>query len=101
MGAFPKGMRMTYGKRVEWRCERCGKKYGEWMLEFHHVLPTFSGGTDTYDNMELLCLWCHYYAHVDLARKGVGHRDSPRLIMRRIKKYGGRTKKWLEAHKPC
>lgn len=99
-GAFPKAMRMTYGKLVGWKCEQCGKKFHDgWMTEFHHRKPTHSGGKDTYENMECLCVKCHAKAHDRLANTGEGHPKSARLVWHRFRKSkGGHTKKWLKKH---
>jgi hypothetical protein len=101
MSGFPKWMRMVYGKRVEWRCERCGKSfYDGWMLEAHHRIPTSQGGEDTFENMEFLCVQCHYNVHIFLASKKKGHSKSPQIIARRLKRTGGRTERWIREHIP-
>ena len=98
--AFPKWMRMKYGKRVRWTCERCGRQFRRgWMVEFHHKTPTSSGGRDTFENMECLCVRCHWEAHVQLAKEGYGSKRSPRIIKKRLERsYGGRTRKWIREH---
>ena len=97
---FPKWMRMRYGKKVRWTCERCGKQFKQgWMVEFHHKCPTNCGGKDTFDNMECLCISCHYTAHVELAHSGEGHPNSPRIIEARLRRSrGGHTRKYLKEH---
>lgn len=98
--SFPKSMRVVYGRRVRWACERCGKQWREgWVLEFHHKNPTSNGGRDTFANMECLCVLCHYKAHVRLTRRGIGHKSSPRIIKARLdRSRGGRNRKWLREH---
>ncbi len=87
---FSKTMRMACGKRVGWKCERCGKGWHDgWLLEFHHRIPQHSGGKDTRKNCECLCLNCHLQAHINLARQGLGHPNSPNLIRARINRTNG------------
>ena len=90
MSGFPLHMRTTYGKKMGWKCERCGKRWVDgYLMECHHRKPTSSGGKDTYDNMEMLCLWCHHHAHVALLEKGLGDFRSPGIIERRLQRTKG------------
>ncbi len=41
-------------------CAICGKKD---FLEFHHIIPKSSGGSDDYDNIIVLCACCHAGIH--------------------------------------
>ena len=45
-------------------CATCGEPLvnGE-ELHVHHRIPKAQGGTDTYDNLELLHLYCHQQTH--------------------------------------
>ncbi|MDW1578888.1 PIN domain-containing protein [Vibrio sp. Vb2880] len=49
-------------------CEACGFRFegDKNMLEIHHVLPLSKGGSDSTDNMVLLCPNCHRTAHSNL-----------------------------------
>ena len=95
--SFPKWMRLKHGKKVRWSCEKCGKQFREgYMVEFHHKIPTSSGGKDTFKNMELLCMACHLAEHERLAATGEGHPRSPDIIRARLMRTGGRTSKWLK-----
>ena len=42
------------------QCNRCGSSD---LLSLHHILPQSKGGTDSYDNIMVLCEPCHAYAH--------------------------------------
>ncbi|MBQ8326986.1 MAG: HNH endonuclease [Lachnospiraceae bacterium] len=41
-------------------CAICGSRD---FLEFHHIIPKSSGGSDDYDNIILLCACCHSGIH--------------------------------------
>ena len=41
-------------------CAICGSRE---FLEFHHIVPKSSGGSDDYDNIILLCACCHSTIH--------------------------------------
>ena len=92
---FPLNMRRKYGKKHGWACESCGKTFhgDKYLMEFHHRIPTNAGGQDTYENMEMLCQFCHLRRHIYLRNKG-GHKNSPRLIRSRIKRTGGKRDGW-------
>lgn len=95
--AFPVWMRREHGKKVGWRCERCGRRFADgWLIEFHHIKPTSAGGEDTWDNIEALCVEDHYYAHVDLRSKGLDDPRSAGLVYARLQRTGGRTREYLE-----
>ena len=94
---FPKWMRMVKGRQVGWKCEVCGRRFSQgWMIEFHHIYPTYAGGKDTFDNMQALCLLHHYEAHLELRAKGIDHPNSASLVKARLDKSGGRTDRWLK-----
>ena len=42
------------------KCAICGSLE---FLEFHHIIPKQSGGTDDYDNIIVLCACCHATIH--------------------------------------
>lgn len=98
--AFPKWMRRQYGAMKQWTCEMCNKEYKEgFAMEMHHILPTHAGGADTFENAMLLCVSCHYHAHLYLNARNQDHPASAGLILARLRKYGGRTRKWLKENK--
>jgi len=93
--SFPDWMKKVKGKQVGWKCQHCGKRFAHgWLLEFHHVTPTSAGGEDSFDNMECLCVECHYHAHLYLRSQGLDHPMSAQLVKRRLEATGGRTEKW-------
>lgn len=95
--AFPKWMRVEAGRRRGWACEKCGRRFADgWIIEAHHIVPTSQGGQDTFENLQLLCVECHYKEHVRLAACGRGHPRSAQIILRRLEKSGGRTRRWLK-----
>ena len=68
--AFPKFMRHQMFARDDARCVRCGRSwYDGWMLEMHHKIPLHNGGPNTIENGETLCLDCHAYRHLMLAKE--------------------------------
>lgn len=92
-------MKTVHGRRVGWACEDCGRSHSQgWLLEFHHILPRNAGGRDTFENMRLLCVEDHYYAHVALRRQGLDHPQSANLVYARLLKTQGRTKWWHKEH---
>lgn len=96
--AYSRPQRAKMGKLRGWTCEEpeCGKKYSlGWMLEFHHKIPVSSGGQDTEENAELLCLPHHADRHDDLGEPDVA--NSIRQRARANK--GGRTWEWQKKHK--
>lgn len=100
--AFPARVRKRIGRQRGWKCEYpgCRRTFdGGWLIECHHILPSHSGGADTEDNAELLCTEHHLRRHVQLARRGLGHPNSVRLVKARLRKTKGRTRSWLKSHK--
>ena len=90
---FPRYLTKRWGKQLGWKCEECNRLWKDgWLLEAHHILPTSAGGKDTRDNFRLLCLECHFLAHIDLEVKGVGHR-SAKIVLARLNRTKGRWKK--------
>ncbi len=45
------------------RCERCGYDEHLEILVTHHIVERANGGTDDWDNLELLCPNCHSLHH--------------------------------------
>lgn len=45
------------------KCQHCGGKSGDKILNVHHVKPRANGGTDTVDNLIVLCETCHKNYH--------------------------------------
>jgi len=104
--SFPKWMRRAHGKKVGWACEVKGCKRGfkdengAYLVEFHHILPTSSGGKDTFDNIMCVCLYHHAKLHEKLAKEGLGDSRSSGLIWHRYKKTcGGKTDRRLKREK--
>lgn len=92
--AFPKWMRRQYGAMRKWRCEMCRRKQSDgWAMEMHHILPTHAGGKNEFENAMLLCVKCHYHAHLYLSALDQDHPASAGLILARLRKWGGRYKK--------
>ena len=42
------------------KCAKCGRTIG---LEVHHITPVIQGGTDSIENLEVLCDICHREVH--------------------------------------
>jgi len=96
--SFPAWMRQIKGNAVHWKCEICGKRFADgFLLEFHHLTPTSAGGQDLFNNMQCLCVYCHYKAHLALRLRNIDHPSSASIILARFNRTGGgRTRKWLE-----
>lgn len=47
-------------------CEKCGRKKH---LHFHHIIPVRDGGTNSLDNLAILCFACHHEWHSVNKRK--------------------------------
>ena len=90
--SFPYKKRKKWGKRLGWRCESCGRSYAEgYILEFHHVIPTSAGGDDSWENAQLLCLFCHADAHILLEEQNIGHK-SANIVLARLARTRGRRR---------
>lgn len=90
---FPRHLVKTWGKELGWKCEVCGRKWVEgWLLEGHHIYPTFAGGADIRSNFKLLCIEDHYKAHLKLRERGVDHPASANIVKARWIRTGGRWK---------
>lgn len=57
-------------------CKRGGQQYVD-ILDFHHIIPVFLGGSDTPENGIMLCVACHRLVH--LYSTGDLHIDSALL----------------------
>jgi RNA-directed DNA polymerase len=80
----------AWGKKRGWVCSRCNKRWSDgWLMEFHHIIPSSLGGTDTEDNAELLCVGCHLTRHMDILHTA---QISANLIRSRLKRTSGRWK---------
>ena len=44
-------------------CKKGGPQFAD-ILDYHHVIPVFLGGTDTADNGTMLCVACHRLVHL-------------------------------------
>ena len=44
-------------------CKRGGQQYVD-ILDFHHIIPVFLGGSDTPENGIMLCVACHRLVHL-------------------------------------
>lgn len=54
---------MTRDKSTCQCCKRGGEQYVD-ILDLHHILPVFLGGTDSVDNSIMLCVACHRLVHL-------------------------------------
>jgi len=89
---IPKNLARIWGKEKKWQCEICGRKWKDgFLLEFHHRRPTSAGGTDELENIELLCIFHHWIAHIELERRNVGHK-SANIVGARFKRTHGKWK---------
>ena len=43
-------------------CMLCGKDVGK-HIQWHHLIPRYAGGDDSYENGSLLCCNCHLEVH--------------------------------------
>ena len=54
------------------KCAKCGRTIG---LEVHHIVPIIKGGTDSIENLEVLCDICHREVHYktrsELTKEGI------------------------------
>lgn len=57
--------RQKLAKKQNYKCPLCGQMIvnGEEGLEIHHKLPKVHGGTETYDNLQLVHISCHIDHH--------------------------------------
>lgn len=55
-------IRQSLMVRANFKCEHCGEAKN---LHVHHIVPIRCGGTDSPDNLLLLCGWCHAQEHKD------------------------------------
>lgn len=46
-------------------CMCCKKDVGE-LIQWHHIIPRYAGGDDSYENGSLLCPNCHVDLHLYL-----------------------------------
>ena len=44
------------------KCMLCGKEV-EKHIQWHHIIPRYAGGDDSYENGSLLCCNCHLEVH--------------------------------------
>ena len=56
-----------------YQCSVCGRND---YLEFHHLIPVSKGGTDDYDNIILLCAYCHAAVHGRTLTSSTPHRKA-------------------------
>lgn len=54
---IPQATKDAVWRRAQGRCEICRSKY---RLEFDHMVPRSEGGTNGYNNIQLICHSCHY-----------------------------------------
>lgn len=63
MGGYPDDWQKRKRKvlcRDNYKCQECGNHESYIPLEVHHIWPLGSGGDNSYDNLETLCIKCHY-----------------------------------------
>lgn len=97
-GAFNKTTRKQMFSRDSATCRDCGRKWDDgWMIEMHHILAIFEGGSDHPSNGVSLCRECHYKRHQQLAEKrkregnkrgAEGHTTAANQIAYRIRTKG-------------
>jgi 5-methylcytosine-specific restriction endonuclease McrA len=65
MGRIPKDLRLIVLTRDEFRCKFCsiGGKDSDIILEVHHVIWRYNGGTDDPSNLMTVCPNCHDLIH--------------------------------------
>jgi len=44
-------------------CHNCKEQFPPSALDVHHIIPLYQGGTDTEDNITILCRKCHFEQH--------------------------------------
>lgn len=96
--AFSRPQRSEMFRTSNKSCVGCGRKWDEgYMLEFHHIVAVFEGGSDDPSNAELRCRECHFKAHKELARQrrkernkrgAEGHEKAASQIAYRIRTKG-------------
>jgi hypothetical protein len=88
---FPGSMRKSYGKSVGWACEVYGRQWKEgWLLDFHYKVLRSLGGKHTRENMQCLCLRCHFWLHRLLEFFRIGGNSSTLIRSRLRETHGGR-----------
>lgn len=60
--SIPKSVKEKVFDRDSGKCVECGSKNN---LHYHHIKRYANGGTDTVDNLMLLCVSCHAEEHKD------------------------------------
>ncbi len=65
MGKIPKELRYYILERDNFRCRFCNKggKTSDVILEVHHVIWKYHGGSDRPDNLITVCPYCHDLIH--------------------------------------
>jgi 5-methylcytosine-specific restriction endonuclease McrA len=56
-------LKQKVATRSNGACQRCGEKNYS-ILQVHHKIERYKGGSDTMDNLELLCPNCHATHHL-------------------------------------
>ena len=65
MGKIPRDLRYLILERDDFRCKFCGLggKESDIILEVHHVIWRFNGGSDDPTNLMTVCPNCHDLIH--------------------------------------
>lgn len=65
MGKIPRDLRYLILERDDFRCKFCGLggKGSDIILEVHHVIWRFNGGSDDPTNLMTVCPNCHDLIH--------------------------------------
>lgn len=57
-----KATKLELLRRNGTKCMLCGKDVGK-RIQWHHLVPKYAGGDDSYNNGSLLCPNCHTEIH--------------------------------------
>lgn len=83
---FSRWERARLAAKQEWLCNFCSERLPEY-YELDHMLPLQFGGSNQYENVQVLCNRCHHYK--------TEHLDA-QVINRRLKERGDLTRADVE-----
>lgn len=67
-------LRYALNKHSTAICQHCHETHTPQHLEIDHILPLGDGGTDTEDNLQILCKPCHRTKTITENRRRIQHR---------------------------